>query len=135
MLSRDANPPYDRTKLSKGLVTDASKVLWRKQEELVNDFKVDLHLSTVSVPRRAGTGSANSPRLLFLQSVTKVDTTKQTVTTDANGEFKFDYLVLAPGSSPKRLPIEGADLQGVETLRGINDVQRIVAGACGHGRQ
>lgn len=106
VLSKEGYAPIDRTKLSKGLVTDTTKVQWRTPEELKNDFKVDLHTST---------------------TVTKVDPSSRTVHTDSN-TFKYDYLVLAPGAQPKKLPIEGADLNKVYTLRGIDDVKEIVEG-------
>jgi hypothetical protein len=38
-----------RTKLSKGLADDASKVQWRKPEELKSDFGVDFQPGTVSL--------------------------------------------------------------------------------------
>lgn len=37
----------------------------------------------------------------------------------------YDKLVLAPGGTPRRLPLEGADLENVYTLRGIADSQKI----------
>ncbi|MCF8540465.1 MAG: FAD-dependent oxidoreductase [Aurantimicrobium sp.] len=41
--------------------------------------------------------------------------------TDTGREIHFDKLALATGSTPRRLPIEGADLDGVLYLRGIAD--------------
>jgi NADPH-dependent 2,4-dienoyl-CoA reductase/sulfur reductase-like enzyme len=127
-----------RTKLSKALITDASKVEWRSPSVLANDFKVDLRTSTVS----------SLPCLLYLspaipsipalnnrtaepsrqKTVTKVDPSAQTVTTESGDSIKYDYLVLAPGGMPRRLPIEGASLDGVLTLRGVQDAQKIVDG-------
>lgn len=41
--------------------------------------------------------------------------------TDTGREIHFDKLALATGSTPRRLPIEGAELDGVLYLRGIAD--------------
>jgi len=49
VVSEESSVPYDRTKLSKALVDDESKLQWRTPEELKNDFKVDYKSSTVSV--------------------------------------------------------------------------------------
>lgn len=55
----------------------------------------------------------------------------------------YTTLILAPGSTPRRLPIPGADLSKVFTLRGLEDAQKIdqavqsstVAGAVGMGKR
>ncbi|MEV0196709.1 FAD-dependent oxidoreductase [Nonomuraea sp. NPDC050691] len=50
----------------------------------------------------------------------------------AGRRWRFDRLVLATGARPRRLPIEGADLDGVLALRDIRDAQalaRRLAGA------
>ena len=65
------------------------------------------------------------------QTVTNVNPSAQTVTTESGDSVKYDYLVLAPGAMPNRLPIEGASLEGVHTLRGIQDAQKIVDGERG----
>ncbi|KLT42943.1 hypothetical protein CC85DRAFT_285101 [Cutaneotrichosporon oleaginosum] len=105
LLSRETYAPIDRTKLSKGLVDDATKVQWRTPEELRDDFGVDVRLGT---------------------TVTGVDTAKRTVITE-NGEVKYDSLVLSPGAVPRKIPIEGKDLDGVVTLRHVQDVQAITS--------
>lgn len=91
--------------MSKGLVDDATKVQWRTPEELKNEFGVDLRLGT---------------------TVTGVDTDKQTVSTRA-GEVKYDTLVLSPGAVPRKIPIDGKDLEGVITLRHVSDVKDITS--------
>jgi hypothetical protein len=48
VVSEESSVPYDRTKLSKALVDDETKLQWRTAEELKNDFKVDYKSSTVS---------------------------------------------------------------------------------------
>ncbi len=49
---------------------------------------------------------------------------------DANGEeTPYDRLLLATGSKPFILPIEGVDLPGVITFRDIHDVDRMLAAA------
>jgi apoptosis-inducing factor 3 len=61
------------------------------------------------------------------------------VTLDGGKEtIEYGTLVLAPGSLPRRLPVEGNDLAGVHTLRYVEDAQKIDAGRLslfwrGHG--
>jgi hypothetical protein len=52
VVSEESSVPYDRTKLSKALVDDETKLQWRTAEELKNDFKVDYKSSTVSATLR-----------------------------------------------------------------------------------
>lgn len=105
LLSEEAYAPIDRTKLSKGLVDDATKIQWRTPDELRDEFGVDVRLGT---------------------TVTGVDTEKQTVTT-REGEVPYDSLVLSPGAVPRKIPIEGKDLDGVVTLRHVPDVKAITS--------
>lgn len=105
LLSQEKYAPIDRTKLSKGLVDDAAKIQWRTPQELKDEFGVDVRLGT---------------------TVTGVDTAKNTVST-TEGEVKYDSLVLSPGAVPRKIPIEGKDLDGVVTLRHVEDVQAITS--------
>jgi len=64
--------------------------------------------------------------------VTSVDTRSKTVTLkDLSGEdasasvVPYTILILAPGSTPRRLPVPGADLPNVYTLRSLEDAQKI----------
>ena len=61
--------------------------------------------------------------------MTSVDTTKKTVTLEKGKEtISYDTLILASGGVPRRLPIEGADLENVYTLRNVHDAQMIDTG-------
>jgi NADH oxidase (H2O2-forming) len=59
------------------------------------------------------------------QEVMKVDSENKAVYTADGDEFKYDKLYLATGSSSFVPPIEGKDLDGVLTLRGLPDADRI----------
>ncbi|KAI0249164.1 flavoprotein [Lactifluus subvellereus] len=113
ILTQETNAPIDRTKLSKALIADASKLEWRTPADLKIKYGTAL---------RIGTG------------VTSVDTTKKTVTLENGKEtIPYDTLILASGGVPRRLPIEGADLENVYTLRNVQDAQKIDA-ACQEGK-
>ena len=61
--------------------------------------------------------------------MTSVDTSNKTVTLDDGKEIiRYDTLILASGGVPRRLPIEGADLENVYTLRNVQDAQKIDSG-------
>ena len=49
----------------------------------------------------------------------------------ADGEISvtYDRLILATGSDPVRLPLPGADLEGVVTFRDLDDVEAMIAAA------
>ena len=98
----------DRTKLSKALITDASKLEYRSAAELRAKYGVDF---------RAGT------------EVTGVElATKEVVVGPNKEKVPYDTLVLATGGTPRRLPIPGKDLSNVYTLRGVEDTKKIDAG-------
>lgn len=59
------------------------------------------------------------------QEVTKVDSGKKAVYTADGYEFNYDKLYLATGSSSFVPPLEGNELDGVLTLRGLTDADRI----------
>jgi NAD(P)H-nitrite reductase large subunit len=87
------------------------------QERLQGRLQV-LHCKLAFTPTRI--------KLTF-QSVTKVDKSAKTVTTSSGETIKYDNLVLAPGGKPKKIPIDGADLEGVMTLRTVEDTKKIVS--------
>lgn len=63
-----------------------------------------------------------------MKVVTSVDTQSKTVTIDQKEKYAYDTLVLATGAAPRRLPVDGADLDNVFTLRHVEDAQKIDAG-------
>lgn len=42
--------------------------------------------------------------------------------------ISYDKLILAPGGTPRRLPVEGVQLQNVYTFRTIDDTKKVDAG-------
>ena len=109
ILSSEPYPPIDRTKLSKALITDASKILLRTDEILQ---QLDIGLKHAKV--------------------TKVDVNTKSVTTEEGETIKYDKLVLATGGSPKMLPLPGfKDLKGVFKLRTVPQAKEIVEATSG----
>ena len=65
---------------------------------------------------------AHGIRLILGETVTTIDREARTVTSVAGTTVGYDVLVLATGSSPFILPLEGRDLEGVRTWRDMDDV-------------
>ncbi|KAL8808185.1 MAG: hypothetical protein Q9182_000249 [Xanthomendoza sp. 2 TL-2023] len=108
MISKEPNLPIDRTKLSKALIADKSKVEWRSQE-----WFDSASVATIS------------------DEVKSVDFKSKTVSTQSGKSYPYTKLVLASGGTPKALPLPGfKDLSNVFLLRTIPDVQAIL-GAVG----
>ncbi len=61
--------------------------------------------------------------------VTRIDRARRCVITADGDETPYDRLLLATGSDPVRLPLPGADLDGVLSYRDIADVEKMIAGA------
>ncbi|OAX37776.1 hypothetical protein K503DRAFT_800988 [Rhizopogon vinicolor AM-OR11-026] len=114
VLSKETHPPIDRTKLSKALITDSSKIEWRTAADLKIKYGTTL---------RTGV------------TVTSVDTSSKQVVFDGGKEsISYETLILAMGGTPRRLPIDGSDLENVYTFRGIEDSKR-VDGAAQEGKR
>ncbi|MBF6267944.1 NAD(P)/FAD-dependent oxidoreductase [Nocardia farcinica] len=71
--------------------------------------------------------------LLLGTTVTGLDPRARTVTLPDGSTLPYDKLALATGSTPRRLPVPGADVPGVYTLRTIDDA-RALAGLFARGR-
>jgi NADPH-dependent 2,4-dienoyl-CoA reductase/sulfur reductase-like enzyme len=96
----------DRTKLSKALISDPSKIQWRPRE-----WYAEAAIETIT------------------DEVTAVDFNQKSVSTKSGKSFPYTKLVLATGGVPRRLPLQGfkGDLGNVFTLRTIKDVQTILS--------
>jgi len=109
ILSKEPDPPIDRTKLSKALITDAASIQWKSAADLKIKYGTTLRLGT---------------------EVTSVDLKNKTVTLDNGADtLSYEKLILAPGGIPRVLPIDGANLENVYTFRGINDSKKVDAAA------
>jgi len=113
VLSKEHYSPIDRTKLSKALITDPAKIEWRSAADLKTKYGVDL---------RTGV------------QVESVDAPAKSVRLTDGTTFPYETLVLATGGLPRRLPIDGASLSNVYTMRGVEDAQKIDA-ACQEGKR
>ena len=65
----------------------------------------------------------------LVEGVAELDTGARSVTLEGGRKIGYDKLLLATGSEPSRLPIEGATLPHVLTLRSLADSQAIIAAA------
>ena len=66
-------------------------------------------------------------------AVTQIDREAKVVRTASGLAEPYDRLLLAMGSDPVRLPLPGADLEGVVTFRDLDDVKAMVAAAATPG--
>ena len=94
-----------------GEIADRNKLLVTSVERLKSRFRLDVR-----------TGS----------TVEKINRDSKTVVirefpSGRQYEESYDKIILAPGAAPLRPPIPGIDLPGIETLRNLQDVDRIKA--------
>ncbi|KAI9810230.1 MAG: hypothetical protein M1827_006364 [Pycnora praestabilis] len=104
VLSKEPQP-FDRTKLSKALIGDISKLALRTPE-YYKDASIDLVNDTV----------------------TGVDFSGKKVKTESGKTYPYTKLILATGGTPKMLPMPGfKDLENVFLLRSLPHVQNILS--------
>ncbi|KAG7089793.1 hypothetical protein E1B28_011444 [Marasmius oreades] len=109
IISKEPHTPIDRTKLSKSLMTDASKLEWKTSADLKIKYGVNLRIGV---------------------EVTSVDLQNKKVVLDNGKDYvAYEKLVIASGGTPRRLPIPGSDFENVYTFRGVQDSQRVDAAA------
>ncbi|MEO6413088.1 MAG: FAD-dependent oxidoreductase [Pedococcus sp.] len=108
LFAAEPHLPYERPPLSKDYLKTGEKL----EDVFVHD---EDWYAAHDVEVRTGT------------TVAGVDRDAKEVVTDSGERTAFDRLVLATGSSPRRLSIPGADLDGVLSLRTIEDSQAIRA--------
>ena len=106
LFGQEPNLPYERPPLSKDyLQGNADRdSIFVHPESWYAEHGVDLSLG---------------------DAVTSLDPSARTVTTATGAQLRYDKLLLATGSKPRRLSAPGADLGGVYYLRNVEDSDRI----------
>ena len=72
--------------------------------------------------------AANAIEARFGEAVVKIDRERRVVVS-AGGETRYDKLVLATGSAPFIIPVQGKELPGVVTYRDLEDTNAMIAAA------
>ncbi|KAI0144248.1 hypothetical protein F4776DRAFT_661337 [Hypoxylon sp. NC0597] len=104
MITNEGYLPIDRTKLSKALITDHTKIQWR-DEEWFKSGSVDI----------------------VHDEVVDVDLTNKAVITKSKERYIYSKLILATGGSPRSLPVQGFKvLENIFPLRTVHDTKMIV---------
>jgi len=103
LVSSEGYPPIDRTKLSKALLTDLSKLKLR-DESFYSKQLIDL----------------------LYKKVEKVDPGSNKVVLDDKSEISYTKLILSTGGTPNKLPMEGFDSSNVYVLRMVAQAEDIV---------
>jgi len=78
---------------------------------------------------------ANDVELCTGVRATHLDADAHRLTLDTGERLAYARLLLATGSSPRRLPVPGADLDGVRYLRTLADADALLADLRGGGKQ
>lgn len=108
LIGEEPIPPYQRPPLSKawlkGEATAESLAL--RPASFYPDASIDLRLQT---------------------RVTGIDRAAKAVTLSDESTLTYDFLILALGARARRLPLDGADLNGVLELRSAADADRLKA--------
>jgi 3-phenylpropionate/trans-cinnamate dioxygenase ferredoxin reductase subunit len=94
--------PYERPPLSKDYLRGevGREKVYVHDESFHSEHDIELRLGTTAID---------------------LDTSRNEVTLDDGDRLNYDRLLLATGSEPRRLPIPGADLDGVLYLRSVHD--------------
>ena len=115
IVSRDPDPPYDRTAVSKGFLGGE-----KSREDVMlggEDWFTE-----------------NNVELLTRTSAMKLDPEAHTVTLANKEELKYGKLLLATGANVRRLRLDGCDLEGIHYLRALGNADHIRADTAQHQR-
>ncbi|GGM64352.1 NAD(P)/FAD-dependent oxidoreductase [Dactylosporangium sucinum] len=104
--------PYRRPPLSKGFLDHSEDAddLQVRAAPVYAEHRVDLRLAT---------------------RVTSIDRARRSVALDDGSELSYEWLVLATGAVPRRLPHDGAHASGVHVLRSLGDAGGLRAALAG----
>jgi 3-phenylpropionate/trans-cinnamate dioxygenase ferredoxin reductase subunit len=116
IIGAEADAPYERPPLSKGYLagTQTRDSVFVHERSWYADHAVELRLGTRAVG---------------------LDPVAHTVALDGGESLAFGKLLLATGSSPRKVNIPGTDLDGVHYLRRIGDSERLAAALSAGGRR
>ncbi|MGO4759249.1 NAD(P)/FAD-dependent oxidoreductase, partial [Streptomyces sp. 2MCAF27] len=106
LLGQEPEAPYERPPLSKGYLMGKQdrETIFVHPPQWYADNAIELRLGTTATALGPGGKS---------------------VTASTGETVGYDRLLLATGASPRRLPVPGADLDGVLYLRSVQDSERI----------
>jgi 3-phenylpropionate/trans-cinnamate dioxygenase ferredoxin reductase subunit len=116
LVGAEAELPYERPPLSKGYLNGAAA----RESAAVHD---------------GGWYAAHDVELRTGVRATALDPASHRVALGTGEELGYARLLLATGSSARRLPSTGADLDGVRYLRTLPDADRLLADLSGGGRR
>ena len=112
LITRETHAPYDRTKLSKGVLS--------------GDAGPD------ALPLRDGSFyERHGIEVWSDRTVTGIDAEARQVEFDTGEPLAYDACLVATGGTPRRLSVPGSDLDGVYTLRSWEDATEIASAADG----
>jgi NADPH-dependent 2,4-dienoyl-CoA reductase/sulfur reductase-like enzyme len=116
LIGAEAHHPYIRPPLSKDFLAGAAErdSVFVEPPEWYREHEIDLLLGT---------------------EATQVDPAGQRIVLDSGASIDYDAVLLATGSSPRRLDIPGADLAGVHLLRTLDDSEALKAVLAEGGRR
>ncbi|WP_119730157.1 NAD(P)/FAD-dependent oxidoreductase [Thermomonospora amylolytica] len=116
LVGAETERPYERPPLSKAYLTGAAERDTAYVHPAAWYDEQDVELITGNAAR-------------------SLDVAAHEVTLDGGERLRYDRLLLTTGASPRRLPVPGADLDGVHYLRRIQDADRLRAALTGGGRR
>lgn len=110
LIGNEAPGPVDRPNLSKDYLAGSAPEEWVPLRSRKFYGKIDVTLMTD-------------------ETVVQIDPARKRLALGSGRSLSYDALLLAMGAEPVRLPIEGADLPHVFTLRTLDDARNIIAAA------
>jgi 3-phenylpropionate/trans-cinnamate dioxygenase ferredoxin reductase subunit len=100
LIGEESQLPYERPPLSKAvLIGNTDEPDWVADEATYADKNISLRLGTIA---------------------TRIDRSRKVVVASRT-EYPYDKLLIATGSAPRRLDVPGADLDGLLTLRTLEE--------------
>ena len=107
LIGKEPHRPYELPPLSKGiLLGDATDPDWVHDEDFYAKNDIELRLST---------------------KVREIQLGDRVVIDDSGTRQSYDRLLLATGSRPRTLDVPGADLEGLHTLRTLDNSRSLLA--------